>query len=57
MDEEAETWISKPIPALHNRSVLNLINEEGVRKTAEFVLTVGSKLGVPYTLNVPLEFS
>ena len=53
MDDKAEDWVLKPIPALKGRSVINLLNEEGLQSTVDFLLKVGSQFGVPYTLKLP----
>ncbi len=53
---DAADWVRGPVPALQGRSVLELLNQEGLEATVEFVENVGGYLGIPYELQVPEEY-
>jgi hypothetical protein len=57
MDDSAESWVKKPLPALNGGTFLDLINNEGIKAASEFALKVGSKLGVPQSIKIPNEYA
>jgi hypothetical protein len=53
--DHASLWIMEPVPALKGRSVLDLINEDGLPRAVAYLQAVGSKLGIPHRLEVKDE--
>ena len=56
VDDQASAWVHQPVPALRGKSLLQFINDEGVRKAAQYLTNVGTKFGVPRAVAVPTDF-